>query len=226
MNTKRFTAIALILMLALSHAAYGLSDTPSGKDPCPCCPDCVQEECVCAECGDSDNCKCSASDIQYNWRIVGEGEQPFTIPGMIGTNKMIVKMDMAKYGGATPVGTYMGTFYFWHYEMTPELMKASGATGDSYNEYETDDFAMDIIFETQNKEWSYQTMQEINITITSVTDVTIAGRKQQVTDYPSQSVKFAFDINPDTGKVRMAFTLGKLEPFIFDDFQIEQSEQN
>jgi hypothetical protein len=27
-------------------------------DPCPCCPDCNQEECECAECGDNNDCEC------------------------------------------------------------------------------------------------------------------------------------------------------------------------
>jgi len=29
------------------------------KDPCPCCPECLQEECECDKCADSDNCKCT-----------------------------------------------------------------------------------------------------------------------------------------------------------------------
>jgi hypothetical protein len=172
------------------------SATPSGDaDPCPCCPDCIQKECECIECGENDkyDCECKLPDSEYNWRIVGEGEQPFTIPGMMGTNKMIVRLDLEKQGGATPAGTYTGTFYFWHYEMTPELMQASGATGDSYNEFESDVFTVDIVSGAQDNEWLYQT-QDVSITVTSVTDVTIFGRRQEVTDYPNQSVKFAFDI--------------------------------
>jgi len=29
-----------------------------GEDACECCPDCIQEDCVCEECGDSDDCVC------------------------------------------------------------------------------------------------------------------------------------------------------------------------
>ncbi|MCL1830219.1 MAG: hypothetical protein FWG21_02185 [Oscillospiraceae bacterium] len=246
MNIKRFISIALMLILAFSLVACGGGSTPPREnatnpppttpgatpsdkdDPCPCCPNCVQKDCECAECGDSEDCECELpgnDDTQYDWRIFGEGEQPFTTPGMMGMNKMIVKLDLVKQGDATPAGTYTGTLYFWHHEMTPELMQSVGATGDSYNEFESDSFTVDIISDIQNKEWLYQT-QEINVTITSVTDVTIAGRKQQVTDYPSQSVKFVFDINIETGETRMAFTLGKLEPIVFDGFQIEQSERS
>ena len=80
MNIKRLVAIALILVLALSLTACGGNggtatgegntanppattpgETPNGnKDPCPCCPDCNQKECECAECGGNNNndCKC------------------------------------------------------------------------------------------------------------------------------------------------------------------------
>ena len=230
-GAKKLASIALAMVCALSLltacGSGGSAPTPpsSGNvDPCPCCPNCIQEECECAECGDSDGCKCSLPDTQYDWRIYGEGEQPFTIPGMIGTNKMIIKLDLVKLGGATPAGTYTGTLYFWHYEMTPEMMQSVGATGDSYNEFESDIFTVDIS-EAQGSEWLYRT-QDVSITITSVTDVTVYGQKQQVTDYPSQNVRLAFDINLATGEVQMAFTLGNLEPLVFEGFQIEQSKRN
>jgi len=52
-----------------------------------------------------------------------------------------------------------------------------------------------------------------------------AGQRQQVTDYPSLSIKLAFSINLDTGEVLMSFGLGRLEPIIFNGFRIEQSEK-
>jgi predicted small secreted protein len=37
--------------------------TPEPKDPCPCCPDCIQEECDCKKCNDSDDCKCASGSL-------------------------------------------------------------------------------------------------------------------------------------------------------------------
>ncbi|MCL1895992.1 MAG: hypothetical protein FWG03_05540 [Clostridiales bacterium] len=51
--------------------------TEAGDDPCPCCPDCIQEECECAECGDSDGCKC---------RLPGGPGGPYTFLVEIDTN--------------------------------------------------------------------------------------------------------------------------------------------
>ena len=47
-----------------------------GDDPCACCPDCVQKDCVCDECADSDDCLCTA----------GGGDGPFTFLVEIDTN--------------------------------------------------------------------------------------------------------------------------------------------
>ena len=33
------------------------------KDPCPCCPDCIQVECGCEKCADSDDCKCTPGSL-------------------------------------------------------------------------------------------------------------------------------------------------------------------
>ena len=49
--------------------------TPEPKDPCPCCPDCIQEECECVECGDSDDCKCK-------------------LPGSVGSFTFLVEIDI------------------------------------------------------------------------------------------------------------------------------------
>ena len=39
-------------------------DSPDDKtDPCPCCPDCIQEECGCDKCADSDDCKCTPGSL-------------------------------------------------------------------------------------------------------------------------------------------------------------------
>ena len=39
-------------------------ETPGGNaDPCPCCPECVQTECACERCADSDDCKCTPGNL-------------------------------------------------------------------------------------------------------------------------------------------------------------------
>lgn len=163
-------------------------------------------------------------DIQYNWRIVGEGEKFFTTAGIPGQNKMIVKIDVTKQGGTTPAGTYTGSFSLWYYEMTPEMMKQYGITGDSHNEYKTDGFTVEIIPWTHNKQWPYQAARTTkSITLTSVTDVTIQGHKQQVTDYPSAVLGYSMITNPDSGKAEMVMTLGMPESFVFSDFRIEKN---
>ncbi|MCL1830218.1 MAG: hypothetical protein FWG21_02180 [Oscillospiraceae bacterium] len=88
MNTKKIIAIVLILMLALPLAACGGGNnaptnppsnppaetpgvTPGNDDPCPCCPNCNQEECVCEECGGNDeyDCVCAVPDLGGIWTI-------------------------------------------------------------------------------------------------------------------------------------------------------------
>jgi len=97
---KKVFMIALALMLVFALAACGggggggdgggsRDDGSSGggtaaptatgdDDPCPCCPDCIQAECVCEECGGNDDydCKCSAPG----------GGEPFTFLVEIDTN--------------------------------------------------------------------------------------------------------------------------------------------
>ena len=94
---KKILMVALTLILVLSLAACGggggggdnggsagggggaAAPTAAGDDdPCPCCPDCIQAECVCEECGGNDDydCKCSAPG----------GGGPFTFLVEIDTN--------------------------------------------------------------------------------------------------------------------------------------------
>ena len=42
------------------------SETLIDEDPCDCCPECTQEECICDECGDSNDCECSAQSLSYD----------------------------------------------------------------------------------------------------------------------------------------------------------------
>ena len=90
MRMKKAIAITLIIILALSlltackgggtSGGTGSSlpaeatppltepDEPPGSapepnDPCPCCPDCIQEECDCNKCADSDKCKCASGSL-------------------------------------------------------------------------------------------------------------------------------------------------------------------
>ena len=128
MNTKRLIAIALILILTLSLTACGggnpattPGETPSGKDdPCPCCSNCIQEECECAKCGDSDGCKCKLPDggddvhppLTYNIEIETElmcDECNFDGCGMITSGSAIVTMNFIDrktgYWGRSADGT-------------------------------------------------------------------------------------------------------------------------
>ena len=75
---RKILMIALALMLVFSLAACGgggdggngsgsgggtaAPSVAGDDDPCPCCPECVQAECVCEECGGNDDydCKCAA----------------------------------------------------------------------------------------------------------------------------------------------------------------------
>jgi len=72
--TKKLCTLVPALLLALSLAACagipGVPDAPSNDkisasaapaaDPCPCCPVCIQQDCACADCGDSEACECAA----------------------------------------------------------------------------------------------------------------------------------------------------------------------
>ena len=90
MKKAYIIALALVLVFALAACGGGGDGGSSGggtaapttntdEDPCACCPDCVQKECVCAECVDNDkyDCKCSAP---------GGGEGPFVFLVEIDTN--------------------------------------------------------------------------------------------------------------------------------------------
>jgi len=72
MNKWIALLFAALMMLSLLTACGEDSSTPddgnstpagntsvsNGEDPCSCCPDCIQEECDCVECGDNADCKC------------------------------------------------------------------------------------------------------------------------------------------------------------------------
>jgi hypothetical protein len=81
---KKVIAIVLIMTLAISLAACGGKGGGGGGgggganipnddkgDPCNCCPECVQKECVCEECGGNDeyDCVCTAPDLGGIWTI-------------------------------------------------------------------------------------------------------------------------------------------------------------
>ena len=47
--------------------------TKEPEDPCPCCPDCKQEECECVECGNNDDCECKLPFDIGTFTIIAEG---------------------------------------------------------------------------------------------------------------------------------------------------------
>lgn len=143
MHTKRFTVVALTLMLALSLAACGdggaqggdnnatappttaPSATPSGNDdPCPCCPDCNQEECECAECGGnlSKDCECKLPDDgEADWTVAFENATASSpnknLPKYFIENYTL-NFTATKQGGYTMIGSYTGTGFLTN-EMDP-----------------------------------------------------------------------------------------------------------
>jgi len=121
--TKRIFSITLILMMAFSHAAY------SGEDPCPCCPECIQEECDCEECADSDDCKCSVPGGEADWTISFENAMASSpnknLPDYFVENYTL-NFTAAKQGGYTMLGEYMCEGYLMN-EMDPSgAYEASG----------------------------------------------------------------------------------------------------
>ena len=89
---KRIITILLIILIGLSiltscnmvktlinpgteGSSNSSGDKPSrdkennnkDDDPCPCCSNCIQKECECAKCGDSDDCECKLPDSLENY---------------------------------------------------------------------------------------------------------------------------------------------------------------
>jgi len=129
MNTKRFISIALILVLAFSFVACNNNvinppvttphETPSGNDdPCPCCPDCIQEDCECEECADSKDCKCGSGsldeyppltyDVEIHFELMHDG-CGFDDCGFETIGRARVMMDYIDsttgYSGSSPDGS-------------------------------------------------------------------------------------------------------------------------
>jgi len=85
---KKWIALLLAVLMMFSLAACGEdkdtpagnTSTPNGGDPCVCCPDCIQKECECAECGDNTDCKCKlpgGSALTYDIVIDVENSCPY-----------------------------------------------------------------------------------------------------------------------------------------------------
>ena len=77
---KRILVVILVVLLGFSMLTscslvetlrnIGSKDTPTSSgdkvsedndktdDPCPCCPNCIEKDCECIDCGDSNNCEC------------------------------------------------------------------------------------------------------------------------------------------------------------------------
>ena len=83
------------------------------KDPCPCCPDCIQEECGCEKCANSNKCKCTPGGgddfppLTFNVEIVVDLTDPdcnFEGCGMSISGSAVVTMNFIDR-----VTGYMGT---------------------------------------------------------------------------------------------------------------------
>ena len=91
-------------------------------DPCPCCPDCLQIDCECFECGESDDCECVLPGggigpltfrVEYIAHYVVSGDTSCDIKT---SGEAIVLMDQTNeaghFGSAEGVGRYV------HHKMT------------------------------------------------------------------------------------------------------------
>jgi len=144
---KRILIIALALTLVFALAACsgggggGDNGTPDGgtaapaapgdDDPCPCCPDCVQAECVCEECGGNDDydCKCSAPGGD------GFGTISFDMAAASSPNRNLPSYFVENYtldftatrvGSGTTFGNFTGTGYMVNEMDTSGAVEASG----------------------------------------------------------------------------------------------------
>jgi len=131
MKAKRIITIIFTLILALLLISCGAGsnspgggntlsggDTPTGgdsnkhggdedpqnenNDPCPCCPDCIQEECECDKCAKSNKCKCTPGGgddfppLTFNIEIVVDLTDPdcnFDGCGMSTSGSAVVTMN-------------------------------------------------------------------------------------------------------------------------------------
>ena len=136
MKKSIVVALAILLALSLLTACGGNSNTPAntsggnnaanspvispsenpsgGDDPCPCCPNCIQKECECADCGDSDDCECKSpgglgeeveyTPITYNVEITTEwecGDPECIIDGCRGETRSDAEVTMDWKGAGT-----------------------------------------------------------------------------------------------------------------------------
>lgn len=77
---KRVIAIVLIIIMGVSmfSSCSTLKKTDeklnndNNEDSCSCCPNCIQEECECIECGSSNDCECKSSNYEGGWVIAFE----------------------------------------------------------------------------------------------------------------------------------------------------------
>jgi len=138
---KKLLIIALMLILVLSLAACGGSGgggdnggsaggggaaapaAAGDDDPCPCCPNCIQKECECIECGDNDkyDCKCKlpgGGSITYNIEIKNKWvdiDSTCPYPGECGMESIALATVTMGPTGTGYSGTASGTGeYLWY----------------------------------------------------------------------------------------------------------------
>jgi hypothetical protein len=135
---KKLFAITLILILAFTLFAgcggggNGGGGNGSGggnaaqvsndnEDPCPCCPECIQKECECIECGESDDCECKmpggggmgplAFKVEYRAHYVVSGGVSCDIRT---SGEAIVRMDQTNEAGHFGRGEGVGRYDYYH----------------------------------------------------------------------------------------------------------------
>ena len=145
MCTKKLFIVILVMMLVFSIVACDGGSTsggdntltppettppstetpepnPDAKDPCPCCPDCIQEECFCEQCSDSDSCKCAITGGRGIWTVLFDNAVAVSpnraLPDLFVENYTLnFSATKAEFG--MMVGSYSATEGYMANEMDP-----------------------------------------------------------------------------------------------------------
>ena len=132
---KKVLIVIIIMFLSLSVlSSCSLMKKPSddkdNDDPCPCCPNCIQKDCECIECGDSDDCECKLPNGgEFDWIIVFD-EATASSPNKQLPQYFIecytLNLKVTKSGGETPFGEFSGNGDLENVMDTSGALAASG----------------------------------------------------------------------------------------------------
>jgi len=112
------------------------SATPSGNDdPCPCCPDCIQKECECAECGENDDydCECKlpggggAFTFLVETKVTTKADATMIVYNTFG--EATVTLDQFEESGFYGVGEGIGRYSDWFGGFNGDAVLLEAETG-------------------------------------------------------------------------------------------------